>query len=219
MNDISTLTKLTTAAVEVVARATVPTRHGLLDFHVFRDKVPPNNGLAADHVAVVLGDVDEAEDVLVRVHSECLTSEVFSSLKCDCAEQLECALGIIAQEQRGVVLYLRQEGRGIGLANKIRAYALQAAGADTLDANRMLDLPDDERDYLGAAAMLGALGVRSVALITNNPGKIRGLERQGVMVSRRIPSFVAASPLADEYLSTKIRRMGHLARHSREPVK
>lgn len=150
------------------------------------------------------------KDVLVRVHSECMTSEVFGSLKCDCAEQLDRALLAIGQEGRGVVLYLRQEGRSIGLANKIRAYALQAEGADTVDANRALDLPDDARRYDAAAAMLAHLGVRSVRLMTNNPAKVGALRDLGVEVSERVPVVVEAHPLSRVYLATKRTRMRHV---------
>ncbi len=183
----------------------VPTKHGVFRFVVFRHAGEP----AKEHVAVVAGDVC-GDDVLVRVHSECMTSEVFGSLKCDCAEQLDHALAAIGKEGRGVVLYLRQEGRAIGLANKIRAYALQSQGIDTVDANRALDLPDDARRYDAAAAMLGRLGVRSVCLMTNNPTKWEALRALGVDVRERISAVVDSHPLSHEYLATKKRRMRHL---------
>jgi GTP cyclohydrolase II len=187
----------------VQATASVSTRNGDFRFVVFR--TPDEPGI--DHVALVVGDV-EGEDVLVRVHSECMTSEVFGSLRCDCAEQLDAALKAIAQQGRGVVVYLRQEGRGIGLANKIRAYALQESGLDTVDANRALGLPVDARRYDGAAAILGELGVRSVRLMTNNPAKVDALRRLGWRAERQ-PLVVAAHPLSFPYLRAKRARMKH----------
>jgi GTP cyclohydrolase II/3,4-dihydroxy 2-butanone 4-phosphate synthase/GTP cyclohydrolase II len=146
----------------------------------------------------------------VRVHSECLTGEILGSLKCDCREQLEHALDLIGLSERGALIYLRQEGRGIGLGNKIRAYALQARGADTYEANRALGFLDDMRRYDVAARMLEHLGPRSIDLITNNPLKIEGLEAEGVRVRRRIPSLAASNPYNVGYLKTKRERSGHL---------
>lgn len=188
--------------VERYAETLLPTVHGALRCVVYREQS------GTEHVAMVAGDVD-GDDVLCRVHSECLTSEVFGSVKCDCKQQLDRALDLIARRGRGVVVYLRQEGRGIGLGNKIRAYALQEGGLDTVDANRELGLPDDARDYTVAAAMLADLGVTSVALLTNNPLKIEGLEAAGVVV-RRLPHLVHAMGPAKSYLEVKGRRMGHL---------
>ncbi|MCC6524107.1 MAG: GTP cyclohydrolase II [Polyangiaceae bacterium] len=198
--------------LEVIARAPVPTHFGTFEMYVFRwgqAAADPRKGLSPDHVALVMGELRGERDVLARVHSECLTSEVFGSLKCDCRDQLEAAQRAIADQGQGVVLYLRQEGRGIGLANKIRAYELQSAGADTVDANRLLGLPDDARDYGAAAAMLAHLGVASVRLLTNNPDKVGALRRLGVEVSAREPSITQPSELAALYLETKRRRMGH----------
>jgi len=183
----------------------LPTIRGTFHLVVFREK---KNGL--EHVAMVRGDVSGLEGVPVRVHSECLTSEVFGSLKCDCRQQLDRALDFISQQGRGIVLYLRQEGRGIGLGNKIKAYALQQKGADTYDANRMLGFADDLRTYNVAAEMLRALGVRSVDLITNNPLKIAGLVEEGIPVRRRIPSRTEHNPHNLDYLRTKRERTGHL---------
>jgi GTP cyclohydrolase II len=163
-----------------------------------------------EHVVAVKGDLQGHEAVPVRVHSECLTSEILGSLKCDCREQLEMALDLIGRSERGAVIYLRQEGRGIGLGNKIRAYALQARGADTYDANRALGFGDDLRRYDVAARMLEHLGVKSVDLITNNPLKIEGLQAAGVVVHRRIPSSAQANPHNIGYLRTKRERTGHL---------
>ena len=193
--------------VELYSEAVVPTRHGNLRMVVFRE-----HGTGKEHVASVKGDVSGHEGVLTRVHSECLTSEIFGSLKCDCREQLEHGLAAISAAERGVVLYLRQEGRGIGLGNKIRAYALQSQGADTYEANRRLGFADDLRSYAVAAEMLEKLGVRSVDLITNNPLKVEGLEEEGVRVRRRVssPSAGAVNPHNLSYLKTKRERTGHL---------
>ena len=191
--------------LSVEAEATLPTRHGVFRCIVFRH----SEDLTKEHVALVIGNV-AGEDTLLRIHSECLTSEVFGSLKCDCADQLDIALESIAAHGRGVVLYLRQEGRSIGLANKIRAYALQAKGADTVDANRALNLPDDARRYDAASAMLVWLGVCSVHLMTNNPAKVEALRAFGVVVRERVPVVVAAQPFSRAYLATKRARMRHV---------
>ena len=170
-----------------------------------------------EHVALCLGDLTTGGPVLVRLHSECLTGDAFGSCHCDCGPQLRGALEAIAKEGRGALLYLRQEGRGIGLLNKIRAYALQEAGADTLDANRLLGLPADARDYGFAAAMLAELGVKSVRLLTNNPKKIEGLTVHGVHVPERVPLQVGRTRRNGAYLDTKADRMGHLFDVLREP--
>jgi GTP cyclohydrolase II len=193
------------ARVRLYAEAPLPTRHGLLRAIVFREE-----GTGKEHIAAVKGEVRGADDVLVRVHSECLTSEILGSLKCDCRDQLEHALALIGKAERGVLLYLRQEGRGIGLGNKIRAYSLQAGGADTYEANRALGFGDDLRRYDIAACMLKRIGVRSVDLITNNPLKLAGLAQEGVTVRRRVPSTGAVNPHNLEYLKTKRERAGHL---------
>ncbi len=197
--------------LEIAARAEVPTEFGVFEMVVFRydGDASAEHGLSPDHVALVMGDVRGRAGVLVRVHSECLTSEVFGSLKCDCKQQLELAQAEIAQAGTGVVLYLRQEGRGIGLANKIRAYQLQHKGHDTVDANRLLGLPDDARQYDAAAAMLQELGIRSIRLMTNNPEKVEGLKELGVVVEARVPTLVSLNPMSAQYLETKRERMGH----------
>lgn len=187
------------------AEAPLPTRYGLLRAVVFRE---PATG--KEHIAAVKGDVRSGEAVLARVHSECLTSEILGSLKCDCRDQLEHALSLIARADRGVLLYLRQEGRGIGLGNKIRAYALQAEGKDTYEANRALGFADDLRRYDVAAAILRDLGVRSVDLITNNPLKLQGLAAQGIAVRARVPSVGSVNAHNEGYLKTKRERTGHL---------
>ena len=191
--------------IELYSEAPLPTRHGPLRAMVFREK-----GTGKEHVVAVKGDLRGQEGVPVRVHSECLTGEILGSLKCDCREQLEHALDLIGRSERGALIYLRQEGRGIGLGNKIRAYALQARGADTYEANRALGFVDDLRRYDVAARMLEYLGPQSIDLITNNPLKIKGLEAEGVRVRRRIPSLAASNPHNVGYLKTKRERSGHL---------
>ncbi|MFO0762951.1 MAG: GTP cyclohydrolase II [Byssovorax sp.] len=196
--------------LEVVAQAPVPTRFGTFQMSVFHwGASDPALGLSPDHVALVMGELKGREDVLLRVHSECLTSEVFGSLKCDCREQLEAAQAEIGRRGQGVVLYLRQEGRGIGLTNKIRAYELQSNGHDTVDANRMLGLPDDARDYAPAAAMIQHLGIGSIQLMTNNPAKVNALRALGVSISGRRGVVVGHNPFSAGYLEAKRLRMGH----------
>jgi len=163
----------------------------------------------AEHVALVHGDVEGKENVLVRMHSKCLTGDVFHSLRCDCGVQLHRAMAKIVAEGAGVIVYLDQEGRGIGLLNKIRAYALQQTGAGTVEANRLLGLPDDARDYAVAADLLGLLGVRSVRLLTNNPAKVDALQQLGITVAERVPLHTPSNPHNEGYLRTKSRRMGH----------
>lgn len=200
----------TQALVTRYAETLLPTAHGDLRMIVYRAQ----NGV--EHVAMVAGSLDGDTPVLCRIHSECLTSEVFGSLKCDCKSQLDRALELIIKQGRGVVLYLRQEGRGIGLGNKVRAYALQEQGHDTVDANRLLGLPDDTREYGEAAAMLRDLGVQDVELLTNNPLKIEGLQSSGVTVWRRRAHLVEMPKPARAYVSTKQARMGHLREESAE---
>jgi GTP cyclohydrolase II len=200
------------ARVEIYGEAPLPTHRGDFRTVVFRDR-----DTGAEHVAMVMGDV-AGEDVAARIHSECLTSEVLGSLKCDCRAQLDRALDHIAALGRGVLLYLRQEGRGIGLGNKIRAYALQAEGHDTYEANRLLGFPDDLRRYDVAADMLRLLGVRSVSLITNNPLKVSGLVEAGVPVRGRIQLPSPANPHNVEYLRVKRERTGHLIQTDDDPA-
>jgi GTP cyclohydrolase II len=196
--------------LEALAKAPLPTRHGVFQLHVFRwDDPQAHPGLSNEHLAMVMGDVRGAKNVPVRVHSECLTSEVFGSLKCDCRLQLEQALAEVARRGTGAVLYLRQEGRGIGLANKIRAYALQELGANTIEANRLLHLPVDAREYDVAAAMIRSLGIESVEVMTNNPSKVDALRRLGVEVNARIPVLVEANTYSAGYLDVKRREMAH----------
>ncbi len=201
-------TRVAEDEIVVDAVAPVPTEHGSFLMYVFRWR-----GDDEEHVAMVRGDVAGKEGVAVRVHSECLTSEVFHSLKCDCREQLHFGLDEIARRDEGVLLYLRQEGRGIGLANKIKAYALQAHGADTVDANRMLGLPDDARRYDMAALMLRQLGVRSIKLMTNNPQKVEELRALGVEVVGNIPVLITPNRHSAPYLEAKRVRMRHALPH------
>jgi len=190
--------------VRIVAVAELPTRFG--DFRVVSFW---NNRDEKEHLAIVRGDVVGAEDVEMRLHSECLTGDALGSLRCDCRDQLTHALERIASLDRGLLLYLRQEGRGIGLINKIRAYALQDRGMDTVEANRALGFRDDERDYAIAAHMIHSLEVGSVRLMTNNPEKIAQLVRHGVQVNGRIPHVIPPNEHNRFYLETKADRSGH----------
>lgn len=190
--------------VRVDAVAHLPTRFGTFRLVAFW-----NNRDGKEHVAIVHGDVMSASDVPTRLHSECLTGDVLGSLRCDCRDQLETALRKLAEQERGLLLYMRQEGRGIGLVNKIRAYALQDRGLDTVEANRALGFRDDERDYAVAAHMLSSLNVRSIRLMTNNPDKIRQLEHHGIKVSGRIPHIIPPNQFNRFYLETKATRSGH----------
>ena len=187
------------------AQTKLPNAFGLWQAYGYRHEID-----GTEHVALVLGDVADGTDVLTRLHSECLTGDVFGSLRCDCGAQLEAAMAAIAAEGRGVVLYLRgHEGRGVGLLGKLRAYELQDAGADTVDANLQLGLPADAREYSAGAQMLADLGVRSVRLLTNNPAKVSGLTGCGVDVSARIPLTAAVTPYNLRYLTTKRDKLGH----------
>ena len=194
--------------IERVVETQLPTKFG--DFQVvgFRSLVDEKH-----HVAMVKGDISGEEDVLVRVHSECLTGDVFHSLRCDCGQQLEDALARIEDEGRGVLLYLAQEGRGIGLLNKLRAYKLQETGLDTVDANIELGLPADLRDYGIGAQILVDLGLSSIRLLTNNPKKIVGLEGYGLSVTEQVPIQSVPNPHNESYLRVKRDRMGHALHH------
>jgi GTP cyclohydrolase II len=192
-------------SVRVVAMADLPTRFG--QFHIVAFE---NNRDGKEHVAITKGDVIGASNVPVRLHSECLTGDVIGSLRCDCRDQLEAALKKIGRMEKGMVLYLRQEGRGIGLINKIRAYSLQDEGLDTVEANLALGFRDDERDYEIAAHMLKALKIESVQLMTNNPKKIDQLTRYGVKVNGRIPHIMKPNEHNRFYLETKAAKSGHM---------
>lgn len=212
---------------QFITSATLPTRHGEFDIHMFE------NAAGQEHVMLTVGlpvvdsvlqselepntalegkPSDKTAPVipLVRIHSECLTGDAFSSLKCDCGPQLNTAMQAIQEAGCGAILYLRQEGRGIGLTNKIRAYALQDQGHDTLDANLMLGFPADARTYEMCSAMLAHVGVTEVRLITNNPDKVAYLNEHGIRVAERVPLLVGANDINASYLATKRDRMGHL---------
>ena len=191
--------------VSIYAETNLPTQFGEFKVYVFHNTIDYK-----EHLAIVKGNLKDSEIVPVRIHSECLTSEVLGSLKCDCREQLHSALQYIASRESGVVLYMRQEGRGIGLGNKIRAYALQEAGPDTVEANHILGFPDDLRRYDIAAVMLQKLGVNKVRIITNNPKKIDGLTQFGIEVVGRIPIEIQPNPFNENYLHTKAEKSGHL---------
>jgi GTP cyclohydrolase II len=192
------------SSIQRIAATALPTRYGVFALSVY------GGDNHQEHLALTVGQPADADSVLVRLHSECITGDLFGSARCDCGEQLDASLQLLQQEQAGVLLYLRQEGRGIGLVNKIRAYALQDQGFDTVDANRALGLPDDMRDYHIAAEILLDLGVRRVRLLTNNPAKIDGLTGHGIEVAERVPLHVAPNPTNLHYLRTKQQRMGHL---------
>lgn len=192
--------------IEFVATSNLPTAFGDFKITVFQD---PKTG--EEHVALSKGlDTPPTQPVLVRVHSECLTGDAFASLKCDCGPQLQATQKLINDAGQGVILYLRQEGRGIGLTNKIRAYALQDQGHDTVDANLMLNLPADARRYDMCSIMLDQLQVKEVKLITNNPLKIEALRELGIQVIDRVPLTVGLNPFNEEYLKTKHERMSHM---------
>ena len=191
--------------VERMAQASLPTRYGDFVAIAYRSTIDPD-----EHVALVKGDISGERPVLVRVHSECLTGDIFGSLRCDCGDQIALAMQAIAQEGRGVFLYMRQEGRGIGLHNKIAAYALQDQGMDTVEANESLGFPVDIRDYGIGAQILVDLGLRDIRLLTNNPKKVVGLEGYGLRVVETLPLIATPNPINIHYLETKQQKMGHL---------
>jgi GTP cyclohydrolase II len=198
-------------SIRYVESSRLPTQWAVFDMHGFLDTATDK-----EHVVLTLGDVGNGEPVLCRVHSECLTGDALFSLRCDCGAQLEAALQKIATEGRGALLYLRQEGRGIGLMNKIRAYKLQDEGADTVEANVQLGFGADMRDYGICKAMLEHLHIASVKLMTNNPRKVAALEQQGINVAERIPLQIGRNPHNTKYLSTKAGKLGHMFDHQRE---
>jgi GTP cyclohydrolase II len=196
--------------VHQVAEASLPTRFGPFRIHGFREDVSPGSQAAPDEaVALVMGTLEGAPPLL-RIHSQCLTGDVFHSLRCDCRAQLEIALEAVAAAGRGIIIYENKEGRGIGLLNKLRAYELQDQGADTVEANERLGFAADLRDYALPGAVLQRLGVTVVRLLSNNPEKIQALERAGIRVAERVPCVAPDLAHARQYLATKKDKMGHL---------
>ena len=200
------------AKIRRVAQADLPTEYGI--FKLVGFELPDSK---KEHVALVMGDIsNEEEPVLARIHSECLTGDALHSLKCDCGFQLSTALRQISEEGRGVLIYHREEGRGIGLINKIRAYALQDKGMDTIEANLALGFAADERNFAVCADMFELLGVKKVRLLTNNPNKIDTMKKAGINVVERVPLNVGENRYNTEYLDTKAKKMGHYIVHNNE---
>ena len=191
--------------VQLIARADLPTLFGHFEIVGFYDAKHDK-----EHTAVLKGSVEGSENLPLRIHSQCHTGDVFGSLRCDCRDQLESALRFIEKEGRGAVIYMKQEGRGIGLLNKIKAYRLQELGLDTVEANRYLGFPDDARAYEVTAAIIRLLGIRSIQLLTNNPDKIDKIKAAGIKVTGRIPVVIVPNEHDGQYLETKKQRMGHL---------
>lgn len=192
-------------AVNYIASSQLPTQWGTFTMHGFLEEAT-----GKEHVVLTMGDVADGQPVLGRLHSECLTGDALFSLRCDCGFQLEAALAAIAAEGRGALFYLRQEGRGIGLMNKIRAYNLQDAGADTVEANEQLGFGADQRDYAICQPMLKHLGITSLKLLTNNPRKVKALEGFGIEVAQRLPLQFGLNPHNSKYLATKAGKLGHM---------
>ena len=205
VNDLITYRLRKDRLIERVTETVLPTPYGHFRAVAYKSMIDPD-----EHLAMVIGDVTTPEPVLVRVHSQCVTGDVFGSLRCDCGEQIELAMRRIGKEGRGVLLYMRQEGRGIGLHNKLRAYALQDEGLDTVEANHALGFPADRRDYGIGMQILVDLGIREMRLLTNNPEKRAGLEGYGLKVVERVPIIVEPNAFNMRYLETKRTKLGHL---------
>lgn len=191
--------------VKRVAEPQLPTRYGLFKLIVYENEIDKKH-----HIALVMGDIKPTDKVLVRVHSQCLTGDIFSSLRCDCGDQLRMAMEVIAKEKKGVILYLRQEGRGIGLVNKLKAYELQDRGKDTVEANKCLGFKADHRDYGIGAQILSDLGLHDIRVMTNNPAKFIALKGYGLRIVERVPLEVSPNKASERYLRTKKVKMGHL---------
>ena len=205
IEDLKAYRKIYDTIVECTSIAKMPTKYGEFMAHCYINKITGEH-----HVALVKGDIGDGTDVLCRVHSECLTGDVFGSMRCDCGQQLETALKMIEREGRGILLYMRQEGRGIGLVNKLKAYKLQEEGMDTLEANIALGFPGDMREYYVGAQILREIGVKSLNLLTNNPDKVYQLSDYGISINKRVPIEIEANVYDLFYLQTKRARMGHL---------
>ena len=203
---------MSTLSVNRAVSARIPTEYGEFELAYYNNTLDDK-----EHLGFSMGDLSGGEDILVRLHSECLTGDIFGSRRCDCGEQLDRSMQLIAEEGQGLIVYLRQEGRGIGLQQKIHAYNLQDAGHDTVDANLLLGHQADERDYTVAVRILEDLGIKSVRLITNNPLKISTLEEAGIKVSERVELDNFVNPENSQYLATKALRMNHLLRMANTP--